>query len=148
METESTYRDLYQSFFQDILDDDYFPEKESAGQPKFYESPQALANEAIDYLTDASERNEPLRLTGFILHSKLNHRVGLNNYLKYGPEFKKVVDRIKMIIEDFNVKEIYGANVHGAKFVLQCGFGWIPVEKQQIENHIVNVSIGKKDDDE
>ena len=145
----SSKRDLFTFFFQDILDSEYEPpEKETLrGQPMFYKTPQELASAAIDYFVMASESLQPLRVTGFILFSKLNTRQGLDNYKKF-PPFELVVNRIKMIIEDFNVSELYTQNIHGAKFVLQCGFGYVPIEGQKIETHVINLEIGRQDDEE
>ena len=144
---EQTHKEIFTEMFQDFLDKDYSTVK-TAGQPKFIKDPKAMAKLAIKYLTNAAERREPLRLTAFILKSKLNTRQGLDNYKKYSEDFNICVQRIKLIMEDYNVGELYSVNNAGARFVLSCGFGWIPTERQVVENHTINVEIGNKEEEE
>jgi len=145
---DATWREIYTSVFEDFLLKEY-TKREGAGQPRFYETPRDLALEAIEYFTYAKEHLEPLRITAFILHCKLNTRQGLLNYKSVSPDFKNIVERIQLLVEDFNVRELYTANQNGAKFVLQCGFNWVIEEKQVIENHTVRVGFGanKKEDE-
>ena len=142
-----THEESFTNLFDDILKKE-FVEDTHAGQPRYYKTPVDLANKAIEYFVNASALNQPLRLSAFILFSKLNSRQGLDNYLNYGDDFKTVVSRIKSIVEDFNAGALYSTSHNGAKFVLQCGFGWVPVEKQITENHTFNVTIGKKEEEE
>lgn len=143
-----TFKEFYESLFRDILDKDYsdMPEGNPNGGPKRkYRTPKDLAKAAIDYFVFAESRRDSLRLTAFILHTYLTTRQGFYKYETFGSDFPEVVRRIKCIIEDYNVQQIYTPASPGAKFVLQCGFDWIPTEKKIIDAPEINVSIGKKE---
>jgi len=145
---DKTHYEVFQEIFEDILNTDYSKvveeyERKKDGRPRLYHTPRDLALEAISYFVQRLERNLPITLTGFVLYSKLNSRQGLYNYERY-PEFKNVVLRIRLIIENYNVEQLYSNNFNAARFLLECNYNYMKTEKQIIEENNITVSIGNK----
>ena len=70
--------------------------------------------------------------------------------LQFTDDFQSVAKRVRYIIQTHIEEQLYTQNFNAARFVLQCTQGWVITDRQVVENHTFDVTIGKKpeDDDE
>ena len=145
---EETRQEYLKRFFEDVFDKyltTKYEQPTGPGHPKLFKTPKDLAKVAVKYFIGAEDRGESLRLTRFLIVSKIIYRHILDDYKNYKPsDFGEVVALIKLFIEDYNMDQLYSMNMQGAKFALQCGFGnYVPTERQIIEQKDFVVNIGQ-----
>jgi hypothetical protein len=141
-----THQEFYEELFEDILKKEY-NEEPTAGHPRLYKTPKDLALKAVEYFTRQEELDRPITFEGLRLYCKFWSPKSFYDYKEtqqYHDDFAKVVEIIQLIIYNFNTEKLYSGKFPGAKFVLNCNYGWTTTERQIIQNDTVNVSIGKK----
>lgn len=144
-----TEREYYQEVFSEILNKEYNEPLKDGGGGRTYKTPAEMANKAIDYFVRCRENGDRPNYPGLRIYMKLWSREAFSKYAndvrQYKEEFRMVTDIIRLIIEDKIVQALYEKNTYnGARFDLQANWNWVPSEKQIIESHTINVTLGKK----
>lgn len=95
----------------------------AAGQPKYYETPEAM-QEAIDaYFADCAANQEPITITGLALWLGFTSRQSLLHYEGYSKEFFDTVRKAKMRVENAYEKRLIARGNSGDVFALK-NFDW------------------------
>jgi len=145
-----THREFFENIFREFLNKEYNDKDNPGTWCRILKTPKEMATKAIDYFCYCEENNRAVSYAGLRLHLKLWSREAWQNYAngntkQYTEDFKEVCNIIKIIIEDNIVQKLYRKDtVNAAKFDLAANWGWTVQEKQIIENHNIEVSIGKK----
>lgn len=92
------------------------------GRHKTIESPERMDELVRDYQAQCVADEQPLTLTGMILHLGLSSRQSLDEYNNY-EGFSDSVKRAKLLIESEYEKRLSGHNATGSIFALK-NFGW------------------------
>ena len=93
-----------------------------AGRPRIIASPAEMDRLVDEYLQACAEAEEPITLTGMILHLGLSSRQSLDRYADR-PEFSDAVKRAKLAIEHEYERRLDRTHPSGAIFALK-NMGW------------------------
>ena len=100
------------------------------GRPRILQSPEQLDALVDEYVRQCRDNDEPLTLTGLILHVGLSSRSALDNY-ESRPGFLDSVKRAKLLIENgYEVDLRKTGNPAGSIFALK-NMGWS--DRQEVE---------------
>jgi hypothetical protein len=137
-----TWEEYYTELFSEILDKEY-PDPRGG---RTFATPKDMAKKAIKYFTKCAEQKKQITFEGLRLYMKFWSREAFYKYenqvKEFQPDFAIVVSIIKTVIEGTYVDTLFSTHMAAARFVLQCNYGWVPAEKQIIENHDINVTLG------
>ena len=97
--------------------------KRLVGRPRTLNSPEEMNALINSYVEQQIEDNQPLLLTGMILHLGLSSRESFDEYKKYSPEYSDSVKRAKLLIESGYERRLHGTTPTGSIFALK-NFGW------------------------
>lgn len=99
-------------------------EKNLGGRPRVIESPEKMDELVDEYFANCRATDEPITLTGMILHLGLNSRAALDAYATYDGFFNPV-KRAKLLIESEYEKDLKRGErgAAGSIFALK-NFGW------------------------
>jgi hypothetical protein len=100
------------------------------GRPRIIDSPEQMDELVNEYRALCKANEEPLTLTGLILHLGLSSRQSFDLYAER-PEFVDSVRKAKLLIESEYEKRLATNAPTGAIFALK-NFGWS--DKQAIEH--------------
>jgi len=148
MENEETLEQFYKGLFKEILDKEYTEKPIRGGAARTFANPKVMAEKAVEYFSNSLKHGYPITFEGLRVHMHLWRKENFYHYAndvkQYKEDFKKVTDIIRAIIERKYVEELFGEHTSAARFVLSCNYGWVPAEKHIVENHNIEVNIGKK----
>lgn len=100
------------------------------GRPRAIESPDEFDRLVDEFRDQCAENDEPLTLTGMILHLGLSSRQSLDEYSSY-EGFSDSVKRAKLYVEMEYEKRLATNSPTGSIFALK-NFGW--TDRQTIEH--------------
>lgn len=143
-----TYREFYENLFSEFLNKKYEDPPLFGGTHRHFKTPKDLAASAINYFEHCKQSGEHMTLEGLKLHCKIFSKTHLSKYehtVQYSEDFASVFEIIQKVIEYELEQDLFDKSTfNAARFVLQAKWGWVPSERQIIQNDTVNVSIGKK----
>lgn len=145
-----TYRDYYEEIFSKYLNTTY--EELIAYHQRTIKDPQMMAKKIVDYFVMMLENDRPITFSGAQLSLGCVSKEAFYKYRHevraHQPDFTECSLLISKCIEQFNEEKLYGKYYQGARFILSCNNGYIATEKVITENHTVEVTIGKPQNNE
>ena len=116
------------------------------GRPRIIESPAEMERLVKEYVTKCREEDEPLTLTGMILHLGLSSRRVLDDYGDR-PEFAHSVKRAKLLIEHgYEVDLRRTGNPAGSIFALK-NMGWSDRQEFEFRGVLARLDLNQLPDD-
>jgi len=116
------------------------------GRPRIIESPAEMERLVAEYITKCHDEDEPLTLTGIILHLGLSSRQSLDQYAER-PEFTDSVKRAKLLIENgYEVDLRRTGNPAGSIFALK-NMGWSDRQEFEIRGVLHRLDLNRLPDD-
>ena len=116
------------------------------GRPRIIESPAEMERLVAEYVTTCHEEEEPLTLTGMILHLGLSSRRVFDDYGDR-PEFAHSVKRAKLLIENgYEVDLRKTGNPAGSIFALK-NMGWSDRHEVEVRGLLANLDLNQLPDD-
>lgn len=99
-------------------------------------SPKVMAEMAVEYLVMKRERSEPITYLGMIIHCNLASRSAFDKYMNYSSDFKSLIKRIKMVLEENLVRGLYNDHYRASSFLLKTTYSqtYSETTHQIIEN--------------
>lgn len=116
------------------------------GRPRIIESPAEMERLVEEYVTTCHEEEEPLTLTGMILHLGLSSRQSLDQYGER-PEFTESVKKAKLVIENQYERKLDRDKPAGAIFALK-NMGWSDRREVEIRGVYAHVDINRLSDEQ
>lgn len=95
------------------------------GRPAKYDNPADLIEAVLDYFQYSRTNDEPLTITGLVLHLGFASRSSLDDYEKRSDDFSYIIKKAKTIVENGYEKRLHSedASPTGAIFALK-NMGW------------------------
>lgn len=98
-----------------------------AGRPAYYETPEDLQKQVLNYFQECDSEGIKTTVTGLCLYLGFAARSSLEDYIDKGGEFSYIIKRAKLAVE--NGYETAGATID--IFALK-NMGW--VDKSEVDN--------------
>lgn len=106
-----------------------------------YSDPDELEAKIVEFFEKCKEKDEPVTITGLVLHCGFCDRASFYDYEKK-PEFTHTIKKARTTIEKVYENALQGnGNTAGAIFALK-NFGWTDTQKVDL-----NANVSKKDQD-
>lgn len=115
-----------------------------AGQPRIYQSPEAMAKDIDAYFADCDEENIDYSISGLVLALDFENRSSLFNYEGYSKEFSRIIRRAKVIVQDTYERDCRGKASQGCQFILNACFG-MATNSQVHETREIEISLGDEE---
>ena len=116
------------------------------GRPRIIESPAEMDRLVEEYVTKCHEEEEPLTLTGMILHLGLSSRRVFDDY-QDRPEFTHSVKRAKLLIENgYEVDLRRTGNPAGSIFALK-NMGWSDRREVEFRGSLASIDLTQLSDE-
>ncbi len=115
------------------------------GRPRIIKSPAEMERLVEEYVTTCHEEEEPLTLTGMILHLGLSSRQSLDLYGER-PEFTDSVKKAKLVIENQYERKLDRDKPAGAIFALK-NMGWSDRREVEFKGSLADVNLEVLPDD-
>lgn len=98
---------------------------QSFGRPATYSTPEELSEAVESYLHYSKQNDEPLTITGLVLHLGFAHRCSLDDYEAKGSDFAYIIKKARTIVENGYEKRLNATEgtPTGAIFALK-NMGW------------------------
>ncbi len=116
------------------------------GRPRIIESPAEMECLVEEYVTKCHEEEEPLTLTGMILHLGLSSRESLDLYGER-PEFTDSVKKAKLVIENQYERKLDRDKPAGAIFALK-NMGWSDRREVEFRGSLAHIDFNRLSDDQ
>ena len=116
------------------------------GRPRIIESPAEMERLVEEYITKCDEEEEPLTLTGMILHLGLSSRQSLDQYGER-PEFTESVKKAKLVIENQYERKLDRDKPAGAIFALK-NMGWSDRREVEFRGSLAHIDFNRLSDDQ
>jgi len=145
---QGSIREKYYNLYKEFLEKDYSYEKINRSAGRKYDTPKDLAEKCYEYFTITEEMKKPFTISGLRLHCNFLNDKDIYEYQRvkqFTEDFNKVVQISRLLIRNYNEEGLYSkTRYQGSRFVMQCLYGWLPGEKQYVENKNIEVTIGSK----
>ena len=116
------------------------------GRPRILRSPEQLDALVDEYVQQCRDNDEPLTLTGLILHVGLSSRSALDNY-EGRPGFLNSVKRAKLLIENgYEIDLRRTGNPAGSIFALK-NMGWSDRQEFEFRGVLHRLDLNRLPDD-
>lgn len=99
------------------------------GRPPKFDTPEDMADKAIEYFEDCKESGEKLTVTGLVFFLGFQNRSSMRDY-KRKTEFTPIINKMLLIVENAYEKQLHAGNVAGSIFALK-NMGW--KDKSELE---------------
>ncbi len=116
------------------------------GRPRIIESPAEMERLVQEYVTKCHEEEQPLTLTGMILHLGLSSRQSLDQYGER-PEFTDSVKNAKLLIENQYERELDSDKPAGAIFALK-NMGWSDRREVEFKRSLATIDLNRLSDEQ
>lgn len=116
------------------------------GRPRIIESPAEMERLVEEYVTTCHEEEEPLTLTGMILHLGLSSRQSLERYGER-PEFSDSVKKAKLLIENQYERKLDRDKPAGAIFALK-NMGWSDRREVEFRGVYAHIDLTRLTDEQ
>lgn len=105
---------------------------------------EELEEKVIEYFDHCADNEVKLTTTGLALYLGYSHRENIYN-IKL-PDYKAIIDRARLVIENAYEMNLHGHNVTGSIFALKNVAGWKDKTEQEIKQ--TNVILDMSEDEE